>query len=48
MASTKKTKEKPKKMTPKEQSAQFIKTAQELECDESGEAFKGLISKVLK
>ena len=36
-----------KKMTPKEQSAQFIKTARELECDESGDKFK-VIMKSLK
>ena len=35
---------KAKKMTPEEQSAQFIKTARELECDESGEAFSAIIS----
>ena len=29
-----------KKLTPEEQSAQFIKTARELECDETGKAFK--------
>ena len=36
------------KMTPEEQSAQFIKTARELECDESEEAFNATIAKVLK
>lgn len=38
---------KAKKMTPEEQSAQFIKTARELECDESEEAFQGTIKKIL-
>ena len=33
-----------KKMTPEEQSARFIETARELECDESGEAFKKFLS----
>ena len=36
-----------KKMTPKEQSAQFIKTARELECDESEEAFEQTFTKIL-
>jgi len=36
-----------KKMTPEEQSAQFIKTARELECDESGESFKKDFGKIL-
>ena len=35
---------KKEKMTPDEQSAQFMKTARELECDESGEAFERLMS----
>ena len=43
----KKPKAKPKKMTAKEQSAQFIKTARELEVDESGEAFEKAISRLL-
>jgi len=34
---------KKKKMTPEEKSAQFIKTARELECDESGVAFEKLV-----
>ena len=34
---------KKKKMTSEEQSAQFIKTARELDCDESGEAFEKLV-----
>ena len=34
-----KSQSKKKKMTPEEQSAQFIKTARELECDESESAF---------
>ena len=33
-----------KKMTPEEQSARFIETARELQCDESGEAFKKFLS----
>ena len=37
-----------KKMTPEEQSAQFIKTARELECDESGLGFKGAMKKIMK
>lgn len=37
-----------KKMTPEEQSAQFIKTARELECDESGKAFEALVKTKLK
>lgn len=37
-----------KKMTPKEQSAQFIKTARELECDESGNNFASAILKITK
>ena len=36
-----------KKMTAKEQSERFIKTARELECDESEEAFTGLIKKIV-
>lgn len=37
-----------KKMTPEEQSAQFIKTARELECDESGAAFEKSMKRVLR
>lgn len=37
---------KAKKMTPEEQSAQFIKTARELECDETGEVFKEFLNKI--
>ena len=37
-----------KKMTPEEQSAQFIKTARELECDESGNNFARAILKITK
>lgn len=47
MASKKKAKEKPKKMTPKEQSAQFIKTARELECDESERNFDEKLRRLL-
>lgn len=48
MASKKKAKPKPKKkMTPREQSAQFIKTARELDSDESGDAFKKGLGKIL-
>ena len=36
-----------KKMTPDEQSAQFIKTARELECDESEEAFEKVMKKII-
>jgi len=36
-----------KKMTPEEQSAQFIKTARELECDESSDAFEKVVSKII-
>ena len=35
-----------KKMTPKEQSAQFIKTARELECEDSEEKFANVIKKM--
>ena len=35
-----------KKMTPEEQSARFIETARELECDESGNDFKDLMKKI--
>jgi len=35
-------------MTPDEQSVQFIKTARELECDESEGAFDKAIGKILK
>lgn len=35
-----------KKMTPEEQSAQFVKTARELECDETGADFKKLMNKL--
>ena len=35
-----------KKMTPEEQSARFIETARELECDESGDDFKSAIKKL--
>lgn len=38
---------KTKKMTPEEQSAQFIQTARELECDESLEGFEEAIQKIL-
>ena len=37
---------KTKKMTPEEQSAQFIKTARELECDENEEAFEKVMKSV--
>ena len=37
-----------KKMTPEEQSAQFIKTALELECDESEKAFYDKLGKLMK
>ena len=37
---------KKKKMTPEEQSAQFIKTARELECDETGEMFEKLMTNI--
>lgn len=37
-----------KKMTSKEQSAQFIKTARELECDESGKTFSLIMEKVIR
>lgn len=37
-----------KKMTPKEQSAQFIKTARQLECDERPQAFDNIIKRILK
>ena len=36
-----------KKMTPEEQSAQFIKTARELECDESDYVFETAMNKIL-
>jgi len=36
-----------KKMTPDEQSAQFIKTARELECDESESAFSAKLKKIV-
>ena len=35
-----------KNMTPEEQSAQFIKTARELECDESGKDFEKLFKSI--
>lgn len=37
-----------KKMTPEEQSARFIETARELECDETGENFRRLMNKIKK
>lgn len=37
-----------KKMTAKEQSEQFIKTARELESDESGEAFDNAVEKIVR
>jgi hypothetical protein len=37
-----------KKMTAEEQSEQFIKTARELEVDESGEKFEKVISTLIK
>ena len=43
----KKPKAKPKKMTAKEQSAQFIKTARELEVDESGKPFEMVFEKIV-
>ena len=43
-----KSQSKKKKMTPEEQSAQFIKTARELECDESGEALSKFMSLIRK
>lgn len=43
-----KSQSKAKKMTHEEQSAQFIKTARELECDESEDAFRSSLSKILK
>ena len=36
-----------KKMTPEEQSEQFIKTARELECDESEANFRRSLNRVL-
>lgn len=36
-----------KKMTPDEQSAQFIKTARELKCDESPKSFGDALKKIL-
>ena len=39
---------KKKKMTPEEQSAQFIKTARELECDETGESFNRSMKKIFR
>ena len=43
----KKPKAKLKKMTAKEQSAQFIKTARELEADESGGMFRMIFEKIV-
>ena len=43
----KKPKVKKKKMTAKEQSAQFIKTARELEADESGKPFEMVFEKIV-
>lgn len=37
-----------KRMTPEEQSAQFIKTARELDSDESGEKFSQFMKKISK
>ena len=37
-----------KKMTPEEQSARFIETARELECDEGQEAFNRTMKKIIK
>ena len=37
---------KKEKMTSEEQSARFIETARELECDESGKEFKALMEKI--
>jgi len=36
-----------KKMTPEQQSARFIESARDLECDESGKIFKDTIRKIL-
>ncbi len=36
-----------KKMTAKEQSAQFIKTAREMEVDETGKRFEMMFSKIV-
>ena len=36
-----------KKMTQKEQSERFIETARELGADESGDAFEGLVKRIL-
>jgi hypothetical protein len=47
-ASSKSTKEKPRKMTAKEQSARFIETARELEADETGKAFRDATDRLLK
>ena len=42
-----KSQSKKKKMTPEEQSAQFIKTARELECDESPSSFENKFKKIM-
>jgi len=39
---------KKKKMTPDEQSARFIETARELECDEGEDGFQNSIRKILR
>ena len=43
----KKPKAKLKKMTAKEQSAQFVKTARELDADESGKIFEMVFEKIV-
>jgi len=37
-----------KKMTPEEQSARFIETARDLDCDDGKDAFEKAIKKILK
>lgn len=36
------------KLSPEEQSRRFIETAKELECDETGEAFKQAFGQIVK
>jgi hypothetical protein len=47
-AASKSIKTKPKKMTAKEQSERFIKTARDLEADESGKLFDRAVRVIVK
>lgn len=45
---TKKSKGSAEKLSPEEQSRQFIETAWELECDEDGKGFISFMSKIVR